>query len=296
MRKMTSFLRPFKLLQTQLGILEEWNLFKKTIWQNKFRFIFFSSLFSFPVYNRYLDSQYQVKDDRVLESINQHLRPDQPASKFFQETLEQTMEKTFKSDEVKREAVVYIEALAKNEKIIDGVLHLLNQAVQSQEVKEEAKLVGEDVALRILEDPGIKKDIGNLVGRSIRDPEVKSELMETIRWVFYQKETKDALVYLLGKSFEQEEMRQALAKSLSTSLLKVCSEPETSEAMKEFMLQVLQTKIGSQDPSLIDMVLEKIKKKPRGLERDFKRRGLQFDPFNIRRPIMSPMPRPEKYY
>lgn len=254
--------RFFKLIQVHVNISEDWLIFKNGVRRHKFKIMFLTGCYGYYKYSHRLYEALLIQKNRALLHLQQFLAEGQDADKIFKDFLKQALVGTFRDSSIKKEGVDYLERVVKEKPVVDQVLEILLKSIKDEGFVDEAKVLGKNIALTLINDKEVEKNVVDMFVRIFKEPEIKNEATELLIYVMHQEEIKKELIRLVSESFADKRVTEALKDALASSFYDILTDQETSQRLKLFMYNFLTSEQGYNiNNSILDLLVQKLTKK-----------------------------------
>ena len=267
--------RVFKIFQQTLNIENEWAVFKKNLWNHKYKVSILTTILFYPFYNEKLQRIMNYYRIILNTRIEDTLSKEKPITQVGQGFLKHFVVNALKDEYVKEGGLVYVQDLIKERRIIDGSVQMLLATIKEKEfldmVKQEGKILGQD----LLKDKDIQKDLATLTIDTLKDPVVKFELLDQCRVTQIQPEIKKSIGELFNDVFGEPRVQQSMKKLLEDGMTKIMAEQDTVDKARVFMYNLANSEMNSKElanKSLLEMMVNRTMHKcKKDLDLEYKR-------------------------
>lgn len=267
--------RFFKIFQQTLNIENEWAVFKKNVWNHKFKVSLLTSILFYPFYNEKLwkiMNYYRIIFNTKIEDT---LSKEKPITQVGQGFLKHFVVNALKDEHVKEGGQVYVQDLIKERRIIDASVQMLLATIKEKEFLDMVKQEGKILGLDLLKDKDIQKDLATLTLDTLKDPVVKFEMLDQCRVTLIQPEIKKSIGELFTDVFAEPRVQFAMKSLLEDGFTKIMAEQDTVDKARVFMYNLAHSEMNSQElanKSLLEvMVSRAMHKNKKDLDLEYNR-------------------------
>jgi len=228
--------KPFKFLQRQLGIEEEWSTFKVLMKPHKIKVLAVGFLAIYPIYQGIVNRYYASLHQKVQEQLQET----KPLSKILENFVKQLVESALKDSQIKRESAIFGENIVKKQEALDSVLALLLDGVKDPHFIHESKALAKTLGMGVIRDKVIERKSIDFVLNIIKDPEVKFEILESGKYAIRDDSTKKELIDMCKNMVYEGDMQAAMKEVLSKACYDVVTDKATAEKLKQFAIYLLE--------------------------------------------------------
>ena len=254
--------RLFKLIQVNVNISEDWLIFKNGVRRHKYKLIFLAGCYGYYRYSNRIYDALVVQKNRVLLKLQNFLAEGEEADKIFKNFLKQALVGTFRDSDIKQEGVGYLEKVIKEKPVVDQVLEVLLKSIKDEHFIDEAKVLGKEVTMSLINDKEVEKNIVDMFVRVFKEDDIKVEATNLLIHIVNQEEVKKELIRLISDSFADEKVAGALREALASSFYDILTDQETTQHFKLFMYNFLTSEQGYDiNNSILDLLVQKLTKK-----------------------------------